>query len=78
MPDYTEHYAETERRLRELLQKTAGMLTARYLAEAWSFLAEHEYGLALETITEGLGKQPIEPDAAKLIDVLMASMEMTA
>ena len=33
MPDYTAHYAETERRLRELLAETADKLPARTMAE---------------------------------------------
>ena len=75
MPDYTAHYAETERRLRELLAETADKLPARTMADAWAFLAATEYGLALETIAEGL--KPEDREASKLIRALADSMEMT-
>lgn len=74
MPDYTAHYAETERRLRELLRLAADKVPARAMAEAWGFLAAREYGLCLDEIREHL----TEPDrqVAELIDALARSLEM--
>jgi hypothetical protein len=75
MPDYTKHYAETERRLRELLAEVADKLPARTMADAWDLLAAREYGLCLETIAADLKKA--DRDASKLIHALADSMEMT-
>jgi len=52
--DYTVHYAKMEDELRNLLQKVGYLLAKDDLADATDYLAEGEYGLALETIAEGL------------------------
>jgi hypothetical protein len=78
MPDYTAHYAETEKQLLELLQKVAGLLTAGDLADANEFLAAREYGLALETIAGGLvdRKQGIQREIVERVDAIARPMHL--
>jgi hypothetical protein len=78
MPDFTAHYDETERRLVELLQKVAPLLTDNDLAEANEFLEVGEYGLALKTIAAGLveRKQGIEPEIVDRVDAIARPMHL--
>jgi hypothetical protein len=70
-------YAETERRLRELLQLTKGMLSPRDQADASEFLEVGEHALVLETIAGGVAGQKLGPEIARLIDELAKAMELT-
>ena len=52
--EYTTHYASMENELTGLLQTVLQWLPPRNFAAAREFIAAREYGLALETISEGL------------------------
>jgi hypothetical protein len=76
--DHATHYAEMERQLRTLLQKFAYRLTKSDLADAEDFIAEGEYGLALEAIAEGLREQDghINSAVAEYITPLAEAMKI--
>jgi hypothetical protein len=75
--DYATHHAEMEQALRNLLQKFGSWLTSGDLADATDYLAEGEYGLALETIAEGLREQGrINSSVAEYITPLAEAMEI--
>jgi hypothetical protein len=70
-------HAETERRLRELLQMTEGLLSARDLAHAAEFLEVGEHALVLETIAGGVAGQKVGPEIVRRINELANAMELT-
>jgi hypothetical protein len=76
--DHATHYAEMDKQLRNLLQKFAYRLTKRDLADAEDFIAEGEYGLALEVIAEGLREQDgrINSAVAEFITPLAEAMKL--
>jgi hypothetical protein len=76
--DYTTHYADTEKQLVSLLQKVMHLLPTRDLADATEYLAAREYGLALETIAEGvLDAEPrIDPGLVRWMVDLARIMEI--
>jgi hypothetical protein len=71
------NYTETERRLRELLQLTKGILSPRDLEDASEFLEVGEHALVLETIAGGVAGQKLDPEIARLIEELAKAMELT-
>ena len=75
--DYAIHHARMEKELRDLLQKFGSWLTSDDLADATDYLAEGEYGLALETIAEGLREQGhMNSSVAEYITPLAEAMEI--
>lgn len=70
-------YTEIERRLRELLQVTRGMLSPRDLEDASEFLEVGEHALVLETIAGGVAGEKLDPEIAGLIEELAKAMELT-
>lgn len=54
-PDYTAHYAKVEKALRDLLEAYSPYyLTEEEIYDATEFLAEGEYGLALDVIAHAM------------------------
>lgn len=53
-PDYTAHYAKVEKALRDLLEAYSSYLTEEEMYDATEFLAEGEYGLALDVIAHAV------------------------
>jgi hypothetical protein len=76
--DYAIHHAKMENELQNLLQKFGYLLNEGDLADAKDFIAEGEYGLALETIAEGLREQDgsINSGIAEYITPLVQAMEI--
>jgi hypothetical protein len=70
-------YADTARRLTELLQLTRGMLSARDRADASEFLEVGEHALVLETIAGGLAGHKVEPEIVRQINALAKEMKLT-
>jgi hypothetical protein len=78
MPDYSAHYAETDRLMRELLGRTEGLLSLSEVAEVHELLEAREYGLALESLASILveERKHVSPEIARRVDALAAAMHL--
>jgi hypothetical protein len=70
-------YAETERRLVELLTQTKHMLPARHLDDVAEFLDVGEHALVLETIAGGVAGQQLDPKIVQQIKELAEVLGLT-
>jgi hypothetical protein len=78
MPDYSAHYAETDRLMRELLGQTESLLSLSEAAEVHELLEAREYGLALESLASILvdARKTVDKDVVRRVDDLAASMRL--
>jgi len=78
MSDHLTQYGQVERNFDELLSNLGGALSASEILEVKSYLAAHEYGLALEAIIDIVAEENacISRDLLDGLGSLAATLEM--